>query len=114
MVLNRLAKSVVDEMRDVHDEFRFAYKGGRVQKRTSSAWRRARQKAGLPQVRVHDLKQTFGRRLRAPACRSRIGRTCSATARDGSRRTTRRRSWATSSRPQIGRVRRGPAKVPHR
>ena len=48
VVLNRVAKSVVDEMRDVHDEFVFAYKGGRVQKRTSSAWRRARQKAGLP------------------------------------------------------------------
>lgn len=26
---------------------------------------RARTKAGLPQVRVHDLKHTFGRRLRA-------------------------------------------------
>ena len=65
VVLNRLAKSVVDEMRDVHDEFVFAYKGGRVQKMNSSAWRRARQKAGMPQVRVHDLKHTFGRRLRA-------------------------------------------------
>jgi integrase len=31
----------------------------------SSAWRHARQKARLPQVRVHDLKHTFGRRLRA-------------------------------------------------
>lgn len=65
VVLNRVAKSVVDEMRDVHDEYVFAYKGGRVQKMNSSAWRRARQKAGLPQVRVHDLKHTFGRRLRA-------------------------------------------------
>lgn len=27
--------------------------------------RRARTEAGLPQVRVHDLKHTFGRRLRA-------------------------------------------------
>jgi integrase len=31
----------------------------------NSAWRRARDKAGLPHVRVHDLKHTFGRRLRA-------------------------------------------------
>src|SRR4051794_28986048 len=30
-----------------------------------TAWRKARIKAGLPQVRVHDLKHTFGRRLRA-------------------------------------------------
>lgn len=31
----------------------------------TSGWLRARNKAGLPQVRVHDLKHTFGRRLRA-------------------------------------------------
>ena len=31
----------------------------------NSAWPRARRKVGLPQVRVHDLKHTFGRRLRA-------------------------------------------------
>lgn len=30
-----------------------------------SAWKRAREKVGLPQLRVHDLKHTFGRRLRA-------------------------------------------------
>jgi integrase len=30
-----------------------------------AAWRKPRQRAGLPQVRVHDLKHTFGRRLRA-------------------------------------------------
>jgi integrase len=65
VVLNRVTKSVVDEMRDVNDEHVFAYKGGRVQKTNSSAWRHARQKAELPQVRVHDLKHTFGRRLRA-------------------------------------------------
>jgi len=28
-------------------------------------WQKARKRAGLPQVRVHDLKHTFGRRLRA-------------------------------------------------
>lgn len=31
----------------------------------NSAWKKARIRAGLPQVRVHDLKHTFGRRLRA-------------------------------------------------
>ena len=31
----------------------------------NSAWMKARVRAGLPQVRVHDLKHTFGRRLRA-------------------------------------------------
>ena len=31
----------------------------------TSGWKRARLRAELPQVRVHDLKHTFGRRLRA-------------------------------------------------
>ena len=31
----------------------------------NKAWRRARTHAGLPQVRIHDLKHTVGRRLRA-------------------------------------------------
>lgn len=29
-----------------------------------SAWKKARIRANLPQARVHDLKHTFGRRLR--------------------------------------------------
>jgi len=36
-----------------------------MQKMNSSAWRKARKRAGLHQARVHDLKHTFGRRLRA-------------------------------------------------
>jgi integrase len=31
----------------------------------NSGWKDARKKADLPHVRVHDLKHTFGRRLRA-------------------------------------------------
>jgi hypothetical protein len=31
----------------------------------NNAWQKARVRAGLQQVRVHDLKHTFGRRLRA-------------------------------------------------
>ena len=30
----------------------------------NSAWKRAREKSNLTQVRLHDLKHTFGRRLR--------------------------------------------------
>jgi integrase len=65
VVLNQVAFSVVDALRCDHSEFVFTYKGQSVQKMNNSAWKKARIRAGLPQVRVHDLKHTFGRRLRA-------------------------------------------------
>ena len=43
----------------------FTYKGKPVTRMLTSAWKRARIRADLAQVRVHDLKHTFGRRLRA-------------------------------------------------
>lgn len=65
VVLNRVAASVVDEMRGMHAEYVFTYHGHGVQRIYGAAWRKARERAGLPDVRVHDLKHTFGRRLRA-------------------------------------------------
>jgi len=43
----------------------FTYQGDPVTTINNSAWKRVRGKVGLPMVRVHDLKHTFGRRLRA-------------------------------------------------
>ena len=54
----------VDEGLAVPDS-RFTYCGKRQKKMINSAWRKARARAELLQVRVHDLKHTFGRRLRA-------------------------------------------------
>jgi integrase len=65
VVLNRVAKSVIEAARGRHSEFVFTYRGNPVGNIMNSAWKRAREAAGLPQVRVHDLKHTFGRRLRA-------------------------------------------------
>ena len=65
VALNRVAKSVIDSVRANHSEFVFTYRGSSVTKMYNTAWRKARERAGLPQVRVHDLKHTFGRRLRA-------------------------------------------------
>lgn len=64
VVLNRVAQSVIEEVRGLHPEYVFTYQDRRVGNMTNSAWKRARKAAGLP-VRVHDLKHTFGRRLRA-------------------------------------------------
>lgn len=67
IVLNRIAKSVVDARRGKYATHVFSYKGKPLDRMGNSAWQRARKRAGLPTVRVHDLKHTFGRRLRAAA-----------------------------------------------
>ena len=65
IVLNRVAHSVVESVRGSDPEHVFAYRGRALTTMHNTAWQSARQRAGLPQVRVHDLKHTFGRRLRA-------------------------------------------------
>ena len=65
VVLNRIAASVVEARRGKHPTHVFAFRGKPIAHMLNSAWKRAREKAGIKQVRVHDLKHTFGRRLRA-------------------------------------------------
>ena len=65
VVLNRVAKSVIDGVRGEHDEYVFVYRGRPIDTIHNTGWQEARKRAGLPHVRVHDLKHTFGRRLRA-------------------------------------------------
>jgi integrase len=65
VVLNKIASGVVNEARGKHPEFVFTYKGKPVTRMLNGAWIRARKRAEMPDVRVHDLKHTFGRRLRA-------------------------------------------------
>ena len=65
VVMNRVALSVIEARRGVHPTFVFTYEGRSIYRMLTSGWIRARNKVGLPQVRVHDLKHTFGRRLRA-------------------------------------------------
>ena len=65
VVLNDVARSVIEEVRGGHPERVFTYKGKPVGRIYNSAWKHARERAGLPNLRVHDLKHTFGRRLRA-------------------------------------------------
>ena len=85
VVLNRVAKSVIEAMRGVHAVYVFAHARGKsraalpVTKMYNTAWKSARERAaeawrqrhgeaapeGFRNVRVHDMKHTFGRRLRA-------------------------------------------------
>lgn len=75
VVLNSVARSIIEQQRGVHPEFVFVYsqirKEGKkpvyrpIETMNNTSWQKARARAELPQVRVHDLKHTFGRRLRA-------------------------------------------------
>jgi integrase len=79
VVLNTIAKSVIDGQRGLSNEWVFPYKDQPIQRMNDSAWRKARARAaklwqeenlrpahpGYASIRVHDLKHTFGRRLRA-------------------------------------------------
>ena len=64
VVLNKAVQDVIDEARGKHSESVFTYHNKPVTRMLNSAWIKARKRAGLA-VRVHDLKHTFGRRLRA-------------------------------------------------
>jgi integrase len=65
VVLNRIAYGVINEVRGIHPEYVFTFRGRPITRMLNSAWKKARVRAGLPNIRVHDLKHTFGRRLRA-------------------------------------------------
>jgi integrase len=65
VVLNRIARKVVEGERGKHPGIVFTYHGERLSRVRNHAWKKARDRASLPEVRVHDLRHTFGHRLRA-------------------------------------------------
>lgn len=65
LVLNRLARQVVESMRGFDAEFVF----GKIHQMTNNSWNKAWKEAGLPTAKdylkgVHNLRHTFGKRLR--------------------------------------------------
>ncbi len=65
MVLNRVASAVIERVRGDYPVWVFTYKGSPVTSMYNTAWKKAREAVGLPFVRIHDLKHTYGRRLRS-------------------------------------------------
>ena len=65
VVLNQVPLSIIEEQRGTHPTHAFHYQGKPIIRILNSARCRAREVVGLKQVRVHDFKHTFGRRLRA-------------------------------------------------
>jgi integrase len=79
VIPNRFAMQAVERSRGVHPERVFTFRGQPMTKIYNSAWKRARTEAasayesrlgrrcpeGFARIRVHDLRHTFGYRLRA-------------------------------------------------
>ena len=51
-------------MRGQHSKYVFTYHGHPIHHMNNTAWQNVRKKTGID-IRVHDLRHTFGRRLRA-------------------------------------------------
>lgn len=79
VILNSTAKAIIESQRRLNSEWVFPYNDGPLDRMNASGWRAARRRAavkwrelynkepavGFINIRVHDLKHTFGRRLRA-------------------------------------------------
>jgi integrase len=63
--LNAVARSIVASRRGNGTDYVFDFEGRKLGRMTNKAWRKARESVGLVNVRVHDLRHTFGMRLRA-------------------------------------------------
>jgi integrase len=87
IVLNEVARSVIDAVRGMHSEFVFVHRGKPVARMNNTAWQRARVHVGLPQVRVHDLKHTFGRRLYSGPELGNLIAAANKVCREGSRKS---------------------------
>lgn len=65
VILNDVAWSIVQSQRNKHPVWVFPYRGKPVGTMNNTAWQSARRDEGLRCVRIHDLRHTFGARLRA-------------------------------------------------
>ena len=65
VILNDIAWSIVKGQRSLYPLWVFPYRGRRINTMNNNGWQETRHEAGLPLVRVHDLRHSFGCRLRA-------------------------------------------------
>ena len=65
VILNDVAWSIIKAQRGLHSIWVFPFRGRRINTMNNNGWQQARHEAGLPLVRVHDLRHSFGCRLRA-------------------------------------------------
>ncbi len=64
VVLNSVARGVIESVRGQHRVWVFTYEGNPLGTMNTTTWKAVRNKHSLP-VRIHDLKHTYGCRLRS-------------------------------------------------
>jgi integrase len=64
VVLNSIARLAVDAQRGKHPEYVFTHKGDKLPDLSNRTYFAARERAGIPQFRIHDARHTTGARLR--------------------------------------------------
>jgi integrase len=69
VMLNAVARQVIEARRGINADYVFTYRGNPVARLNNNGWKRAWKTAGLPMEKgilkgVHSLRHTFGRRLR--------------------------------------------------
>ncbi|WP_371325460.1 tyrosine-type recombinase/integrase [Dechloromonas sp. ZY10] len=69
LVCNSVAQSIIEGQRGLHSAYVFPFRGDRIETVSNSGWQRAREAAGLPDLRFHDLRHTVGMRLREAGVR---------------------------------------------
>lgn len=65
VILNDAAWSIIEAQRGKHPIWVFPYRGKAIDTMNNTAWQTARRLAGLRAARIHDLRHTYGSRLRA-------------------------------------------------
>ncbi len=112
VVLNAVAESILGECRGIHPQYVFTFRGHRVGKMNNTAWKQARKRAGLPHVRVHDLKRSVGG-YGPRACPGRLGRCCWVTRVGTSPPIIQRQRLPSCWKPRTACAAANPAKLRH-
>jgi len=74
VVLNSLARRVIESVRGQHPLWVFAYEGNPLRTMNNTTWKMVRNKLGLP-VRIHDLKHSMAVGCARQGCPLRTGKT---------------------------------------
>ncbi len=64
IMCNAVAQSVIEKQRGKHPTHVFTYRGHPIEAMNNNGWRNGRERAGLGDLHVHDLRHTVGMRLR--------------------------------------------------